>query len=283
MNMIKSNKHFLILAIVVLLQQSIFAVPPQFDAEILQRFPSADAFQAIAVDTTSFYTINNKRISQHLKRNGELIAQWDGSDKLDSPLLHLDSGLVLDGMLIAAHSNYPRTPMRSSIEFWDIATMQHSRRHDFGVYLGSMTWLDRYENTWWGAFGNYDIIQVGMIAPYGGTRNTVVVKFNDQFGVEQQWRLPDEIIERITPMSNSGGSWGDDGLLYLTGHDHPEIYVMKAPADSEILSWIATVQVPGLNGQGIAWDRSNQNNELWAIVRSSREALRIRMPEINLD
>ena len=23
-------------------------------------------------------------------------------------------------------------------------------------------------------------------------------------------------------MSNSGGSWGPDGLLYCTGHDHPE-------------------------------------------------------------
>ncbi len=146
-----------------------------------------------------------------------------------------------------------------------------------------MTWLDRYEETWWGAFANYDIVQVGMLKPYGETRNTVVVKFDEQFNVVQQWRLPDEIIARVTPMSNSGGSWGEDGFLYLTGHDHPEIYVMRAPLDSAVLSWVATVQVAGLNGQGIAWDRSSDNRELWAILRSSREALKIQMPEIKLN
>ena len=104
-----------------------------------------------------------------------------------------------------------------------------------------------------------------------------------QFNVVQQWRLPDEIIERVTPMSNSGGSWGEDGYLYLTGHDHPEIYVMQAPVESGVLSWVATVQVPGLNGQGIAWDRSSDRNELWAILRPSREALKIQMPRIELN
>jgi hypothetical protein len=274
---------FIILTAVVLMQHSVFAEPPRFNAQILERFPSADAYQAIAVDTDYFYTVNNRQISRHLKGNGELVEQWDEASKLESPLIHLDSGVIIDGELIGVHSNYPRWPMRSSIEFFDSATLQHKRRRDFGVFLGSMTWLDRYDDAWWGAFGNYDIVQVGMTEPYGETRNTVVVKFDEQFNVAQQWRLPDEIIERITPMSNSGGSWGADDLLYLTGHDHPEIYVMKAPVDSEVLSWIATVQVPGLNGQGIAWDRSSESNELWAILRASRQALKIRMPKIKLD
>ncbi len=283
MSATKNCRHFLLLLIVSLLQHSLFAEPPRFDASILQNFPSADAYQAIAVDAEYFYTINNTQISQHLKRNGELVARWDEADKMNAALIHLDSGVVTDGKLIAAHSNFPCWPMRSSIEFWETATRQHIRSHEFGVLLGSMTWLDRYEETWRGAFANYDIVQVGMLKPYGETRNTVVVKFDEQFNVVQQWRLPDEIIARVTPMSNSGGSWGEDGFLYLTGHDHPEIYVMRAPLDSAVLSWVATVQVAGLNGQGIAWDRSSDNRELWAILRSSREALKIQMPEIKLN
>ncbi len=283
MRAMNNGQHFLILAVVAVIQHSIFAQPPRFDAQILQRFPSVDAYQAVAVDADYFYTISNRQISQHLKRNGELVTRWDEVDKLESPLVHLDSGVVVEGELIAAHSNFPRWPMSSSIEIWESATLQYRRRHEFGVFLGSMTWLDRYDDVWWGAFGNYDIMQIGMIKPYGETRNTVVVKFDTQFNVEQQWRLPDEIIELITPMSNSGGSWGDDGYLYITGHDRPEIYVMKAPLESEVLSWIATVQVPGLNGQGIAWDRSSESNDLWAILRTSRQALKIRMPEIKLD
>ena len=40
---------------------------------------------------------------------------------------------------------------------------------------------------------------------------------NDAFQILQRWTLPEEILARMTPMSNSGGSWGRDGFLYLTG------------------------------------------------------------------
>jgi len=282
----KSTKSApLVIAFVMaaLIQSSVFAEPPRFDAQVIERFPSGDAYQAIAVDADYFYTISNEKLSRHHKHNGALVDQWNESAALSSPLKHLDSGVVIDKELVTAHSNFPLWPMRSSIEFFDATTLQHKRRHDFDVYLGSMTWLDRHKNVWWGGFGNYDILRVGDITPYGETKNTVVVKFAAGFTVEQQWRLPDKIIELIKPMSNSGGSWGSDGHLYITGHDHPEIYVMNAPEDSEVLSWVATVNVPGLNGQGIAWDRSNNANELWAILRETREALKIQMPVIQLD
>ncbi len=50
MKAINSSRHFLVLVIVTLIQPSLFAEPPRFDAQILQRFPSADAYQGIAVD-----------------------------------------------------------------------------------------------------------------------------------------------------------------------------------------------------------------------------------------
>lgn len=271
------------LVVAVLFQHTLLADPPRFAAEILERFPSENAYQAIAVDAENFYAINNTRISKHHKRSGELLAQWDDGEALPAPLMHLDSAVVLDGELFSSHSNFPRWPMTSSIEVWDSQSLQHTRSHQFGVLLGSMTWLDRVDGAWWGAFANYDIAKVASVEPYGGSANSVVVKFDADFNVIQQWRLPAEIVAKISPMSNSGGSWGDDGYLYLTGHDDPEIYVMRPDADLEELSWIATVDVAGLNGQGIAWDRTSEDNELWAILRSSREALRIAMPVIRLE
>lgn len=257
---------------------NVFAQPPEFDGKIVQLFDTEDAYQAVAVDGDSFYAISNVRLTQHDKNTGNVQQQWNDSAQLENPLIHLDSGVVLDGKLYSAHSNYPGWPMTSSVEVWDVASLQHIQSHRFGVMLGSFTWLDRYDGFWWGTFANYDRVQRGMSEPYGETRNTVMVQFNDDFQVLQSWSLPAEILRRMSPMSNSGGSWGSDGYLYLSGHDDPEVYVMALPETGSELDWLATVRLPGLNGQGIAWDRSTPGNELWAILRSSSQVLKIQMP-----
>ena len=257
---------------------SVSAQPPEFDGKIVQQFAADNAYQAVAVGQESFYAISNVRLTAHDKNTGRVLQQWDDSSQLSSPLTHLDSGVVLDGKLYSAHSNYPSWPMTSSVEVWDMDNMQHIESHSFGVMLGSFTWLDRYNGSWWGAFANYDIVQRGMTEPYGETRNTVMVQFDDDFEVLQSWSLPAEILRRMSPMSNSGGSWGSDAYLYLSGHDDPEIYVMALPEVGSELDWLATVRLPGLNGQGIAWDRSTEDNILWAILRSTRQVLKIEMP-----
>lgn len=255
---------------------------PVFEAEIAERFDTFDARQAVAVDADAFYAINNFRITRHDKHSGEAQLQWDGVSDETGPLIHLDSGMVLDGRLYSAHSNYPLWPMTSSIEIWDTGTMEHISSHSFGIQLGSMTWIDRHEGYWWGGFGNYDKVQFGQGHPYGETRFSQVVKMDDDFRVLEQWSLPAALHPRLTPMSNSGGSWGKDGYLYLTGHDYPEIYVMQIPATGGTLEWVATVHVPGLNGQGIAWDRSVTEPVLWGILKSRSEVYRIQMPTIEL-
>ena len=257
---------------------SVSAQPPEFDGKIVQQFAADNAYQAVAVGQESFYAISNVRLTAHDKNTGRVLQQWDDSSQLSSPLTHLDSGVVLDGKLYSAHSNYPSWPMTSSVEVWDMDNMQHIESHSFGVMLGSFTWLDRYNGSWWGAFANYDIVQRGMTEPYGETRNTVMVQFDDDFEVLQSWSLPAEILRRMSPMSNSGGSWGGDGYLYLSGHDDPEIYVMALPEAGSELDWLATVRLPGLNGQGIAWDRWLDDSILWAILRSTRQVLKIEMP-----
>jgi hypothetical protein len=69
-------------------------------------------------------------------------------------------------------------------------------------------------------------------------------------------------------MSNSGGSWGPDGNLYLSGHDPAEAYVMQLPKIGSTLDWIGTVPL-AIAGQGIAWDRS-QPDVIYGFVRDTR-------------
>lgn len=258
---------------------------PIFEGRIIETFQTQDARQAVAVDGVSFFAINNYSITRHEKETGAAILQWDGISETNGPLIHLDSGMVHDGRLYAAHSNYPNWPMTSSIEVWDASTLEHVATHSFGVLLGSMTWLDRHDGFWWAGFGNYDKVQDGQTEPYGETRNSKVVKLNDEFQILQQWLLPDSLQPRLTPMTNSGGSWGDDGHLYLTGHDRPEIYVMNIPRTGSKLDWLATVIVEGLNGQGIAWDRSIEaaDSILWGILKQEELIFQIEMPKLNME
>ena len=254
-------------------------VTPVVEAEILQQFDAANARQGVAADSGHFYAVNNYAISKHDKQSGEIVAEWSGAAEGD-PLIHLDSLVEVDGRLYASHSNYPGWPMTSSIEIWDAATMQHVDTHSFGVYRGSLTWLDRHDGAWWAAFANYDRVQRGQTSPYGLTNNTQVVKMDSDFRTLQSWTIPLAILDRMRPMSNSGGSWGPDGYLYLTGHDHGELYVMQIPAAGSVLDWVATVRVPVLEGQGIAWDRSERGRNLWGINKARRKVVRVRIPEI---
>ncbi|MHC4464375.1 MAG: hypothetical protein ACYS30_23545 [Planctomycetota bacterium] len=214
--------------------------------EEIRRFAAQEAHQGIAVDSRYVYAVGTRRIGKYDKQSAERITQWE--QEKDGPVLHLDSGAIVDGRLYCAHSNYPRLPMRSSVEIWDAATLEHIGRYDFGVRHGSCTWVDYYDGHWWGVFAQYDRWkhETGK-----GTEWTTLVKWNEQ----QRWVFPKSVVERMSPMSNSGGSWGPDGYLYCTGHDRPEAYVLRIPDKGSVLELVETVPLPIL-GQGIAWDRS---------------------------
>ena len=250
------------------------AADVRLQGEIVARFAAPDANQGVAVDAGSFYAINNRAISGSGKVDGSLVARWRGD------LAHLDSGVIYAGKLYAAHSNYPAWPMASSVEIWDAESLAHESSVQLSIENISFTWLDRYNDAWWGAFAGYDLVQPGQDHVYGGTASTRVVRMDAAFNILERWTLPASLLERLRPMSNSGGSWGQDGYLYLTGHDLPEIYVMALPGDGSELRWVATVTVPGYSGQGIAWDRSAESRDLWGINRAGREVLRLRIPVI---
>jgi hypothetical protein len=219
----------------------------------VQKFPLKEAKQAVAVDKEFFYVINNSTITKHRKTTAEQVAVWDGT--ADS-VKHLNSGVVIKGKLYCANSNYPQSPMAGSIEVFDAATLQHIGNHSFGIAYGSVTWIDQHDGFWWVAFAHY----TGRGSSEGkDNRWSCLVKFAANWQVVESWIYPPAIIEKFGNKSNSGGVWGKDGLLYITGHDNPELYVMELPKIGFTLKHIKTIPVP-VYGQGIAIDRSAKGN-----------------------
>lgn len=233
----------------------------------LRRFPAEEAVQGAAVDEGFFYAIANRAVGKYDKRTGERVAAWAGAE--EGPIIHLNSGVVVEGRLYCAHSNYPGVPMVSSVEVWDTETLEHVGTHSFGIYQGSGTWIDYYDGSWWMAFAHY--------AGRGGVpgqdpRWTSLVRFDEAWRPLGAWVFPEEVIGRFLPYSNSGGAWGADGQLYVTGHDASELYVLRLPEAGSVLELQAVVPFPG-EGQGIAWDRRTGAGSLYGIRRSSREVV----------
>jgi hypothetical protein len=79
-------------------------------------------------------------------------------------------------------------------------------------------------------------------------------------------------------MSCSGGSWGDDGLLYVAGHDRPELYALRLPEAGSVFERFATISL-STGGQAIAWDRSTPRM-LWSLDRQTKNVVASRIPMI---
>jgi hypothetical protein len=252
------------------------ATPPSFTATPDRTFDAFDAHQGVAVDKKYFYAVNNQSITKVDRATGQPVLQFVSAD--DGPIIHMDSATVVGDKLYVAASDYDSAPEESDVEIFDTKTMKHVGTFSFGIERGSLTWLDRHDGAWWGGFANYDEVPDGQTQPYGGTENTQIVKMDDSFRIEQAWSVPDEILDRFKPMSNSGGSWGPDGRLWITGHDLDEAYVMELPKAGTELQWDATVTLPNVEGQAIAWDRSGGKPTLWAIKRSTSQVLSFTVP-----
>jgi hypothetical protein len=222
----------------------------------IKKFKVTEAKQAVAVDDRFFYVINNSTITKFSKKDGKEVAAWDGSKE---GFKHLNSGVVIKGKLYCANSNYPEIPMASSVEIFDVNTMQHIGNHSFGIAEhGSLTWIDQKDGYWWIGFAHY----AGKVASEGrDVRWTSLVKYDLEWRPTESWIFPKNLVALFTPMSNSGGAWGKDGLLYCTGHDAPELYVVRLPKSGYTLEHVTTLPAP-IQGQGIAIDHSVKNQLL---------------------
>lgn len=240
---------------------------PVYEAVELRRYPAAEAGQGAAAHGEDFYAVVNTRIGRYAKSDGRKLAEWQGDP---TQFVHLNACLIVADDLVCAHSNYPHVPMTSSVEFFDPKTLEHRRSVSLGEQIGSLTWVDWRDGAWWAAFANYD----GRGGEPGRDhRYSQLVRFDDQWRRTQSWSFPVSVLERMAPTSTSGGGWGDDGLLYMTGHDAPEMYVMRLPEAGSTLVHVATYRIP-LAGQGWAWDRT-EPRVLYGINRPTREVVAV--------
>jgi hypothetical protein len=259
------HKNLSLLFILILSQsQIIYSQYPRF--ERISEFEAPEARQGIAVDDKYVYVVGTQEIAKYDKTSQKKVKEWIGEEK--GPIIHLDSGVILDGKLYCAHSNYPEVPMTSSIEIWDAESLEHTGSHSFGIRWGSCTWIDRHEGYWYAAFAHYKKWEhlTGKDA-----RWTTVVRFDDEWNELGAWVYPEEIVKRFDRMSNSGGSFGPDGYLYATGHDALEVYVMEFPKMGSTLEVIRIIQLD-IFGQGIAWDRT-EGNILYGIQKKNRKVV----------
>ena len=231
----------------------------------IAEFAVPEANQGVAVDDRYFYAIDNTTIAKYDKKTGALVKRR--TQESGGRLIHLDGGTVLDGKIYCAHSNYPAWPMTSSLEIFDATTLDHVGTHSFGINWGSLTWVDRRDGFWWMVFANYDQPYGPNKTPYGYKANTQLIKFTSDFQMLEAWTLPASILDKFELMSNSGGSWGPDGFLYLTGHDPAELYQMRLPSTGSVLELVATLPM-NIRGQGIAWDRS-EPGVIYGIIRAT--------------
>lgn len=248
-------------------------VVPTLAGEEVRRFKAAEARQGVAVSDRLFYAIDNSTIGAYDRRSGRRLFGWKGDPAL---FPHLNSCSLHGVELVCASSNYPAVPMSSSIERFDAATLRHLGSHSLGPGTGSLTWIDRHAGSWWAGFANYD----GRGGEPGRDhRHTTLVRMDDEFRRTGAWLFPGSVLELFKPYSNSGGVWGKDGRLYLTGHDRAEVYVLRLPEAGSVLVHEAVIGI-GTAGQAIAWDR-HLPRTLWSINRATREVVVTRLPALS--
>lgn len=255
-----------------------YVAPPiaQLQARMVREYPAPEARQGAAVDAAHVYAVVNSAIGKYDKTTGALVARW--TSPRGGLIRHINSCFAEQGRLWCANSNFPETPMASSIEVIDTAAMRHVESTSLGILdEGSLTFFDRLGEGWIAGFAHYD--GEGGLA-YKNAAFAGVVLYDAQWRRMGGYKLPQSVLERMAPHAASGGALGPDGLLYLFGHDRPELYVLARPAMGPILLHVATIAVDAA-GQAFAWDKSAARM-IYAINRPTGVVRSFEIPEVSL-
>jgi hypothetical protein len=250
--------------------------PEMLQATTVRRYAAPDAEQGVAVDATHFYAINNTVIDKYEIASGRLEDRW--MSPFHGLIRHLNSCVVRNERLICANSNYNIVPMGSSIEYFDTKTMKHVDSHSLGLTdEGSLTWVEPYQQGWLTAFAQYDG-HGGL--PFKDHRYASVVTFDTQWRRTGGWLFPDDILQRMAPHAASGGSIGPDGLLYVIGHDLPEMYVLARPAMGPTLIHVATIALEA-QGEAFAW-APGRGRTIFTVDHHKGRVLEIQLPLVTV-
>jgi hypothetical protein len=248
--------------------------PLKLAATTLREFPAPEADQGVAVDARHFYPVDNTVIAKYDRASGALIARWVAPK--NGLVRHLNSCFEDAGRLLCANSNYSETPHGSSIEIFDARTMQHVDTHSLGMTEeGSLTWFDHYRGGWIASFTHYS--ENGGVRFKDHTFSSVVT-YDAQWRRTGGWLFPRPVVERMAPYAASGGAIGPDGLLYILGHDRPEMYVLARPVMGPTLIHIATIDLEA-EGQAFAFA---EGRTVYAIDRRKGAVREISLPPVDL-
>lgn len=236
--------------------------------EQLRVYQAPEARQGVATDRDHFYAITNRMIGKYRKSDGKRVDQWQ--DPEGGPFIHLNGGIVMDGMLYGFHSNFPQLPMTSSIEVFDLQPLRHRASIPLGVGHGSLVWAIPHPRTkeMWVGFGHYN----GRGGTPGVTndQSRILVYRRERRGGREIWSATGEgygfaksIVDRWDGMTASGAIFLPDGRLLLTGHHAPEVHVASVPSAAAAIQLQAVIPSP-CEGQGIALDA---DGTFWQIQR----------------
>jgi hypothetical protein len=198
--------------------------------------PSAHATQAAAADERFVYAVSSTAIAKLDRETGRELALSTGMAS------HLNSAVLIDGKVYAAHSNFPLKPEQGEIRVLDPETMKLELFHRFEQPPGSITWVLKREGSWWCHFAGYGMEK----------EKSCLVRYDAEWKEISRWTYPPELMKDWGTMSLSGGVWQGDVLL-ATGHDKKLIYRLKVPEKGGMVEWLGTLPAP-FPGQGIAAD-----------------------------
>jgi hypothetical protein len=210
------------------------------------------------------------------RTTGNSTVATDSETPVVAQLRHLNSCLVNASRVLCANSNYPETPMGSSIEIFDAARVVHVDSRSLGLRdEGSLTWFDRLGDHWLAGFAHYD--GNGGVA-FKDHRFSSVVLFDAEWRRIGGWLFPASVMARMAPYAASGGAIGPDGWLYLLGHDRPELYVVAKPAMGPTMIHLATIALEA-EGQAFSWAQDGSRT-IYTIDRRQHLVRRIEVPSI---
>lgn len=244
-------------------------------AETVRRLVAPEADQGAALSKTHIYAIDNSVIAKYDLKTGEKTAGYEDAERL---LRHMNSCLLIDKQLMCANSNYSLLPMGSSVEIFDPETLAHVDTHSLGLMdEGSLVWFDRIETGWLVGFAHYD---GDKGTGFKDHRYASVIAMDDHWRRTGGWLFPDAAMARMAPHAASGGAIGPDGLLYVLGHDRPEMYVFAKPERGPVLQHVATIAVDA-EGQAFSF-APDGSRRIAAGDRHGGALLLIDLPEVDL-
>ncbi len=227
----------------------------------VRTWKAAEANQGVAVDAEHFYAIDDRAIGKYEKATGRKVAEWKAP--AGSPVKHLNSGVVVGGQLLVAHSNFPAKPDESSLEYFDVETLRPAGRKIFEQPPGSLTWLVPAGDGWLACFAHYRL--------NSDPARSRLVRLDARWEIVDSWTFPAQLLARFGAFSSSGGGYALDGRVWVTGHDARELYVLELPAGGGPARWVGTVGFES-KGQAFAWD-PGRPQELYSIQRKTREVI----------